>query len=290
MKRTVSIFILISFLCSLISGLTISTYADTTGNVQSVMSGDFTYYVQDDGTAAITVYRCRTSKAVFPTTIDSYEVTRICNDVIAFPDRVSTVDIPKSIKTIEEDAFLGCKNLTTLNYNAEKCNNSKAFQYCYALTTINIGDDVKIISSTAFEDTVNLKEVNFGKNVESIWFYAFRDCRNLLSVSIPNSVETMGTEVFKDCTNLKSVKISNSLLEIPNSAFEECTSLESVDLGKSVTQIDKNALKLPETINVFILFENLFISFSQLIYSELGHTTIDVFPVLFFSSNSKAII
>lgn len=61
-----------------------------------------------------------------------------------------------------------------------------AFYWCKDLTTITIGDNVKIIGNNAF-----------------------RSCRSLTSVTIPASITTVGTHAFYECNLLNAVHITD---------------------------------------------------------------------------------
>lgn len=127
---------------------------------------------------------------------------------------MATATIGKNVDTIYNGAFYSCDNLTTINYNAKRCRYLRGFNGSPSVTTLNFGNEVKIIPSNAFSSF-----------------------RGLLSVNIPDAVDTIGNSAFEGCTKISSVAIGNNVKSIGESAFEDCYRLMSVNLGKKVNYI-----------------------------------------------------
>ena len=129
-----------------------------------------------------------------------------------FGDQVKKYIIGNTVESIGNEAFYGCK----------------------ALTSVIIGENVTSIGNYAFSNCSVLTSVTIGKNVTSIGKWAFRDCTSLTSVTIPNSVTSIGGGAFSGCSSLTSVTIGNNVTSIGGGAFEDCKGLTSVhitDLG-----------------------------------------------------------
>jgi hypothetical protein len=91
---------------------------------------------------------------------------------------LTSITIPNSIKNIGIYAFTNCASLVTLNFNAKECTsnyrynsdpslgynisttNNSPFKNNSSLTTINIGDSVKILPICLFSDCTRIKEIN----------------------------------------------------------------------------------------------------------------------------------
>ena len=115
-------------------------------------------------------------------------ITKIGSDAFYRCSGITSVTIPNNITSIGNDAFRECTNLQTLNFNAANCttmgsSSYPSFSACTALTTLNIGSEVK--------------------NIPDYAFYG----RPLTSVMIPNGVLSIGTEAFYGCSQLQSVII-----------------------------------------------------------------------------------
>jgi hypothetical protein len=96
------------------------------------------------------------------------------------------VNIPDSVTSINDWAFYGYSNLTS----------------------VTIPDSVASIGSEAFSGCSGLTSVTIGNGVTSIGDYAFASCSNLTSVTIPSSVTSIGSEAFVICNKLKSMTFS----------------------------------------------------------------------------------
>jgi hypothetical protein len=58
-----------------------------------------------------------------------------------------------------------------------------------------------------FENCTGLTTVNIGNGVKVIERNAFKGCSSLVTVTIPDSVEQMDAGAFAGCTTLRAVKI-----------------------------------------------------------------------------------
>ena len=76
--------------------------------------------------------------------------------------------------------------------------NDAAFHKCTSLTSITIPNSVTIIGDFPFYGCTNLKSVTIPSSVTSIGALAFEDCTSLTSVTIPSSVKSIGGEAFSN--------------------------------------------------------------------------------------------
>jgi len=157
-------------------------------------------------------------------------------------DSLHTVTIGRNVKLIEMSAFTGA-NLRTLNYNAENAEirgGNVPFHSTIwrTITTLNIGDNVRVIPDDAFPHT-NLSEVIIPEGVTSIGDRAFRQT-SITSVYIPGSVTSIGFRAFHESRDLTSVTISEGVRHIGWEAFRH-TDITSINIPSSVTTIDFGA-------------------------------------------------
>eukprot|EP00605_Chrysophyceae_sp_TOSAG23-4_P002018 GSChrysophyteH1.ASY1.ANO1.2233.1 assembled CDS len=136
--------------------------------------------------------------------------------------RIKTVTIPPSVIRIEDKAFYGCTQLTTIIFEGDSQLNyigSYAF-YQSGLESITIPDSVENIGDfafylSAFADNSNLEIVLFmssvGSNtsestykIQTIGSRAFMRT-NITNIVIPNSVQSLGDSAFAYCKSLTSV-------------------------------------------------------------------------------------
>lgn len=109
------------------------------------------------------------------------------------------------IKTIGNNAFLNCTNLTNINLPVVIYIEGYAFQNCINLTTVNL------------------------PSVTHIRWYAFANCSNLTSVNLP-SVTSIRSSVFQFCTGLTTVILGSNLTFIDSSAFQYCSKLATINV------------------------------------------------------------
>ena len=183
----------------------------------------------------------------------------------------TSVNIPNSVKSIGDYAFILCRGLTSVTIpNSVTSIGAGAFSGCSALTSITIPNSVTSIVSDVFFDCLELtnivveegntkfdsrnncnaiietssntlitgcKNTTIPNSVTSIGVGAFQYCSGLTFITIPNSVTSIGDSAFSGCSGLTSVVIPNSVTSIGERAFDGCSGLTSITIPNSVTSI-----------------------------------------------------
>ena len=142
---------------------------------------------------------------------DSVEI--IPDYLLSGCENLKRLTIPANVTTIGGHSFDDCANLDVINFNAAACTN---------LTTAEEGGAVSAFG------TQSVTTVNIGNAVKIIPDRAFLGCRRLSVLNLPESVERIGNMAFADCSALKKVVIPENVVSIGGDAFRGCTSLESV--------------------------------------------------------------
>lgn len=234
-------------------------------------SRDFTF---DATTGTIKKYNGNDAVVNIPSEINGTPVTTIGN--AAFRDSsVTSVTIPASVTEIGANAFAGCTNLTSVNYEGDWSNltiqsgnpavqdaanaplfdfeftpdNTAAivtnYKYNGAAADVTIpsryqGKPVTTIGHAAFFNSA-VTSVTIPDSVTSISDEAFINCPKLTNISIPNSVTYIGFSAFSSCTSLKSITLPSSLSFISGALFLGCSQLTTIHIPVSVTSIGNNA-------------------------------------------------
>ena len=174
------------------------------------------------------------------------------------------VEIPEGVTSIGEEAFDGCKRMTSITIPDSVTSIGKsAFSRCSSLTGITIPDSVTSIGDWAFHDCSSLTSITIPDSVTTIGKSAFKGCkgfadqagliivRNELfdciieatSITIPDSVTSIGDGAFFGCSSLTSITIPDSVTSIGDWAFHDCSSLTSITIPDSVTRIGDEAFR-----------------------------------------------
>ena len=195
---------------------------------------------------------------------------------------VSSIDVPKTVTNIAENAFSGLLNI---NYNgtagtatstwgaiARNAVIDRDFIYADAQKTIivkyigNGGDvvipaTVKVISSNAFSDCQTLTSVDFSQatGLTYIGNSAFYNCQNLTSVDFSQAtgLTYIGSNAFYTCYNLTSADFSqcSALATIGSYAFYY-TKLTEVTIPAAVAEIGNYAFQNCKALTTVDMSQN----------------------------------
>lgn len=224
---------------SSVNDLTGRTFADWYGNL-TVSSANYTF---DNGV----LYNQNKQKVIaYCSENDSYEVP---NSVTSIGDgafmncaHLTSIKLYNNVTSIEDWAFAGCSGLQFIEIPTHVNSIGKfAFDYCTGLTSINIPENVKNIGQGAFNKCTSLATVTMSQEVTGIESWAFSGCSSLTSLIIVKGVTGIGDYAFYDCSGLVSVTIPEKVTNIGDHAFWHCSNLESVTIPEGVTTLGYKA-------------------------------------------------
>ncbi|MFA9392088.1 MAG: leucine-rich repeat protein [Prolixibacteraceae bacterium] len=162
--------------------------------------------------------------------------------------RLKSIILPPSITSIDDYAFMGCKNLTIEEIPLSVTSiGDNVFSECNGSTALKISASITFIGDWAFQcfnGSINVDENN--PNYSSISGILFNKNQTELlqcpvsingNYTIPSSVTTIGRYAFDHCTGLTDIIIPSPVVSIKEGAFRNCTGLTSLKIPSTVTSI-----------------------------------------------------
>lgn len=191
------------------------------------------------------------------TSVDGILFDKDSTRLIKYPENRdgNSYEVPNTVKTIDANAFISCKNLQTIVIadSVEKIGDS-AFDGS-KLKTINLGGGITNISNKPFYGAWNLTNINViteNDKYESENGILFNKGKTILIkyppaiingevYEIPNTVVEIGPQSFYR-SQIKNVIIPSSVKKIGSESFFQCYNLEEVNLPEGLERIEWRAL------------------------------------------------
>ena len=175
-------------------------------------------------------------------------ITKIPNSVFSRSTLVGELRIPKSVTSIETNAFYGCSGLTgdlTLP-NSITSIGAAAFRKCSGFNgTLTLPNSLTTIGTNAFDGCSKLTgNLTLPNSITSIGEAAFMNCSGFNgTLTLPNTITSIDRGVFLRCSGLTgNLTLPNSIKSIEDMAFLGCTGFNgTLTLPNSLTTIGTNA-------------------------------------------------
>lgn len=175
-------------------------------------------------------------------------ITKIPNSVFSSSTLVGELRIPKSVTSIEANAFYGCSGLTgdlTLP-NSIKTIGTQAFRNCSGFNgTLTLPNSLTTIGTNAFDGCSKLTgNLTLPNSITSIGAAAFMNCSGFNgTLTLPNTITSIDRGVFLRCSGLTgALTLPNSIKSIEINAFSGCTGFNgTLTLPSSITTIGNSA-------------------------------------------------
>ena len=175
-------------------------------------------------------------------------ITKIPNSVFSRSTLVGELRIPKSVTSIETNAFYGCSGLTgdlTLP-NSITSIGAAAFRKCSGFNgTLTLPNSLTTIGTNAFDGCSKLTgNLTLPNSITSIGAAAFMDCSGFNgTLTLPNTITSIDRSVFLRCSGLTgALTLPNSIKSIEYNAFSGCTGFNgTLTLPSSITTIGNSA-------------------------------------------------
>ena len=176
-------------------------------------------------------------------------VTAIGGDAFKNHRNLTSIEIPKTVKTIGQSAFqyvgydMASLTVTFEEESQLTTIGTSAFQESKILS-INLPNELTNIGASAFKQCVKLTEIILPASLSTIGSSAFQSCSNLTTVNLPASLTSIGYGAFQYCNKLTDIKFENKYepgLEINDYAFYNCKLSNTVEVRPGVTKIGNHA-------------------------------------------------
>lgn len=153
-----------------------------------------------------------------------------------------TCKVKSGTKLIAVQAFEYCDKLTAVELPAGLTTiNPYAFWYCSNLERINLPSSLKIIGYCAFGECSALNGVTLPGSLRILGDDAFAGCDKLTSITVPTCTEYLGEGVFSNC-GLTNAVIAEGNTELTPGLFQYCANLKEITIPYTVKNIRQNAL------------------------------------------------
>ena len=182
---------------------------------------------------------------------------------------IQTIDLPRSLETIDEHAFENADQLQTVNYagtiaewnqiviSDDNMSLLSKIIHCSdgnvepKPMTGSIGDGITYVltldgdltvtgagewNGTAFDTNQMITHATLEEGVTEVGRYGFFHCRNLQEVILPNTVTQLRDGAFYYCASLETITIPATVTLIGEEVFEGCESLTEITFGGTIAQ------------------------------------------------------
>lgn len=167
-------------------------------------------FILNNTAVIVTRYKGPAADVTIPSRYKGKPVTTIGHAAF-FNSAVTSVTIPDSVTSIDDNAFGFCSQLTNISIpNSVTSIGFSAFAHCTSLKSITLPSSLSSISEALFSGCSQLTTIHIPDSVSSIQSYAFYHCRNLETIRIPVSVTLIETDAFAGCPSSMTVTYSGS--------------------------------------------------------------------------------
>jgi hypothetical protein len=148
-----------------------------------------------------------------------------------------SIELPEQIEAIGISAFEG-SGLTSITIPSSVTTvNNQAFKKCQQLSTVSFNNPKTVIESLAFMDCNRLSTVILPASIKRLEYGVFWGCYSLRTIDIPETVTELDGSVFWGCTSLKSIVLPASIVSIGGSSFYRCSNLKTVTIHSIVPPV-----------------------------------------------------
>lgn len=121
---------------------------------------------------------------------------------------LKNVILPEKLVNIDNGAFKNCHNMQLDEFPAGLRSIGKgSFSACYTINP-KLNEGLTTIGKYAFEYCSAMTKLEIPETVTSIGDYAFQECYNLKEATVPTPIYTFAKNVFTGCGSLKTLRLN----------------------------------------------------------------------------------
>lgn len=204
-----------------------STFAGCTG-LTDVIGGENLTFISSgcfNGATSLTGFK-------FSENVDSIETKAFYGTGINF------TEIPKKIRVLPSYAFQQCYNLKNVVMGDQVVEiGSNVFSECKSLEKIRMSNNIRKMSTNCFLKDSLLSEVIWEKiPMTTFPSYTFSGCVSLKSFVLPEGIQIIGNGAFQGCQSMTEIKLPSTLTGIAINGFYN-SGLTEVEVPEGVTQM-----------------------------------------------------
>ena len=195
------------------------------GTASATTEGYFTYEMTGGNAILTKVDPAISGDIIVPVHLGNFDILYVGEEAFKDCTGITSVTIPEEIDGVYFNAFAGCTNLTTVNFNCKSYSQKDSagspdrpvFADCPNLTTVNIGKNVESIPKYLFYGVSSLKTVNFAGDMPKIGQDAFKGCAYSPETETPVSSSPAASKPTATVTPSSQVDTPSSKVDAPSS-------------------------------------------------------------------------
>lgn len=191
-------------------------------------------------------------------------LTTIKKIAFGYCQNLTSITLPASVSTLEENIFDGCENIAS--YNVDSSNKyfksvdgvlfskdgTNLFEYPAAKSGSEYTVPAGVTKITSMGINDNLTRINLPAGLKEIGDGAFCWDRNLSRVDIPDTVTTIGSNAFYNCLSISSITIPSSVTTVGTDAFLYCKKLYSLIIKSKTCSIKRASVPKSTMVKGYI--------------------------------------
>lgn len=193
---------------------------------------------------------------------------------------VKEIVFPKSLKTLGEYCFYGCRNLSQIDLSVTQVQliPKRAFSEVGA-EEIKLPVALQEIGSQAFLHTDRLHSMTFPEGLKTIGGEAFRES-GVESITLPNGIKLIEGRAFYLCQDLREVRSHGSSGQetagvMNGGVFQYCPKLSVMEFPESLESLGQTLFSGVVNLESVTLGKNL----KKMAFNALGNSTVKLLTV-----------